>query len=160
MLVLETSNKRITLSLKTRKIVDIITLAGAKNFEDYFFKTLYNKDLKALSEIIYSLVEVSEGENRPFASSTAVYDFIDVYKYEKNISYADIFDSLAEFINNEGFFNTKMSPEELEAKKNNLMTSMDMEKVMDSVLKDVSKEVAKEEIQDRKSQDMFKGYQA
>lgn len=160
MMVLEANNKRITLELKTRKIVDIITLAGAKNFEDYFFKTLYNKDLKALSEIIYSLVKVSEGETRPFTSSTAVYDFIDEYKYEKNKCYEDIFNEIAEFINSEGFFNTKMSPEELEAKKNNLMTSMDMEKVMDSVLKDVSKEVARDEIQDRKSQDTFKGYQA
>lgn len=160
MIVLEANNKRVTLELKTRKIVDIITLAGAKNFEDYFFKALYNKDLKALSEIIYSLVKVSEGENRPFTSSTAVYDFIDEYKYEKNKCYEDIFNEIAEFINNEGFFNTKMSPEELEAKKNNLMTSMDMEKVMDTVLKDVSKEVAMDEIQDRKSQDTFKGYQA
>lgn len=160
MKVLETNNKRVTLELKTRKIVDIITLAGAKNFEDYFFKTLYNKDLKALSEIIYSLVKVSEGEDRPFTSSTAVYDFIDEYKYEKNKCYEDIFNEIAEFINNEGFFNTKMSPEELETKKNNLMTSMDMEKVMDTVLKDVSKEVAMDEIQDRKSQDTFKGYQA
>lgn len=160
MKVLETNNKRVTLELKTRKIVDIITLAGAKNFEDYFFKTLYNKDLKALSEIIYSLVKVSEGEDRPFTSSTAVYDFIDEYKYEKNKCYEDIFNEIAEFINNEGFFNTKMSPEELEAKKNNLMTSMDMEKVMDTVLKDVSKEVAIDEIQDRKSRYTFKGYQA
>ena len=163
MLILETKNKIVNLVLKTKKIIDIVIKTGSKNFEEYFFKVMYNKDLKGLSEIIYTLNENEDG-SKIFSSSTCVYDFIDDYKYEKNKTYDDIFNELADFINNEGFFNKKMSREELEEKKGNLMTSMDMEKVMDSVLKDVSKEVAteiaQEKLQDKKNPDMFMGYKA
>ena len=106
-------NKTIELVFTTRKIVNISKLLGEKNFEDLYFKAMNENDLDALSKIIFTFAEDIENGAKSFKSSEEVYDFLDCYKKENNKSYEDIFKEIAEVINEEGFFNTKMSKKDL-----------------------------------------------
>lgn len=128
-MLLETKSKRINLVLRTRKIVDISNKLKAKNFEDVYFKAMNESDLDALSKIIYILAENTEGNNA-FKSSEEVYDFMDEYKVENNKSYKDIFEEIAIYINNEGFFTKKMNKKELQEKISNPLSMVDMNSII------------------------------
>ena len=127
---LKTSNKTIELVFTTRKIVNISNQLKGKNFEDLYFKAMNDNDLDALSKIIYSFAEDIENGSKPFKSSEEVYDFLDEYKKENNKSYEDIFKEIAEVINEEGFFNTKMSKKDLTQKISNPLSGIDMNSLM------------------------------
>ena len=138
-------NKTIELVFTTRKIVNISKLLGEKNFEDLYFKAMNEKDLDALSKIIFTFAEDIENGAKSFKSSEEVYDFLDCYKKESNKSYEDIFKEIAEVINEEGFFNTKMSKKDLTQKISNPLSGIDMNSLMkESAEKAMTKIVEKE----------------
>ena len=149
-MILETKNKRINLVLRTRKIADIAKKLEGKNFEDAYFKAMNEFDLEALSKIIYILAE-NEDKTSSFKSNTDVYDFIDDYMEENKKTYKDIFTEIAEDINEEGFFNSKMTKEQLKDKMSSPLSSMNMNEVIKS---SAEKAIAKVAEQD------FQGYRA
>ncbi len=145
-MILETNNKKINLVLRTRKIADIAKKLEGKNFEDVYFKAMNEFDLDALSKIIYILAE-NEDKTNAFKNSTEVYDFIDDYMAENNKTYKDIFQEIAEDINEEGFFNSKMTKEELKDKMSNPLSSMNMNDVIKSSAEKAISKVAEEQFQ-------------
>lgn len=143
-MILKTKNKEIQLVFRTRKLVDIKNTLKGKNFEEVFFKAMSELDLRALSIIIYSFSENDERKHS-FNNSDEVYDFIDDYKVENNKQYIDIFKEIAEAVNNEGFFNSKMTKKQLEEKISNPFSTINLEDmVKPSVEKAISNIIAKE----------------
>lgn len=128
-MILETNKKTVNLVLRTRKIVAIANTLKNKKFEEAFFTALRECDLEALSKIIYALAE-NEGDKKPFNNSEEVYDFIDEYKAEKGKTYEDIYNEIAKAINEEGFFKVKMTEEELKARAEDLMSSVNLEDII------------------------------
>lgn len=145
---LSIKEKNVKLVLRTRKIVDIAHTLKGKNFEEVFFKVRNDMDLDALSKIIYTLAE-GEEDKKPFATSQDVYDYLDDYRKEHKKTYDDIFNDLTEFINEEGFFNKKMTKEELAEKTDGLMSSVDTQNIVKNVVEKTVAQVAEEE---------FRGY--
>lgn len=142
---LKAGKKTIVLVFTTRKIVNLTNILKGKNFEDLYFKAMNESDLDALSKIIYSFAEDIENGAKSFTSSEEVYDFLDDYKKENNKSYEDIFKEIAEVINKEGFFKTKMSKKDLSQKISNPLSGIDMNSLMkESVEKVTTKIVEKE----------------
>ena len=129
---LKTKNKSIVLVFTTRKIVNISNLLQGKNFEDLYFKAMNEGDLDALSKIIFTFAEDTENGAKAFKSSDEVFDFIDDYKTETEKTYEDIFSEIAEVINKEGFFKKKMNKKELDEKKSNPLSGIDMNKIIKS----------------------------
>lgn len=145
-MILETNNKKINLVLRTRKIADIAKKLEGKNFEDVYFKAMNEFDLDALSKIIYILAE-NEDKTNAFKNSTEVYDFIDDYMAENNKTYKDIFQEIAEDINEEGFFNSKMTKEQLKDKMSSPLSSMNMNEVIKNSAEKAIAKVAEQEFQ-------------
>ena len=142
---LKAGKKTIELVFTTKKIVNLTNILKGKNFEDLYFKAMNESDLDALSKIIYSFAEDIENGAKSFTSSEEVYDFLDDYKKENNKSYEDIFKEIAEVINEEGFFKTKMSKKDLSQKISNPLSGIDMNSLMkESVEKVTTKIVEKE----------------
>ena len=143
---LETENKKIILVFKTRKIIEIANSLGNKNFEEVYFKAVQNNDLNALSKILYTLAEVEDGE-KPFKSSTEVFDFIDDYKKENNKTYSDIFKEVTEAINDEGFFMQKMDKKQIEEMMSNPLSSMNMNDLVQKSAEKAITKIAEEQFQ-------------
>lgn len=143
---LKTTNKNIILVFTTRKIVDISNLLKGKNFEDLYFKAMNESDLDALSKIIYVFSENAEDGTRAFKTSEDVFDFIDDYKKENSKTYEEIFKEVAEVINNEGFFKSKMSKKELEAKISNPLLGLDMNTIAKQSAEKAIAKMAEKEI--------------
>lgn len=144
-MVLETSNKRINLVLRTRKIVDIARILKSKNFEECFFKTVNEKDLDALSKIIFILAEDENGKN-PFSTSDEIYDFLDEYKIEKQKTYDNIFNELAEEINKEGFFNKKMTDKQLKNMISNPLSQINIDSITQKAVEKAIASITEAEI--------------
>lgn len=149
-MLLETKNKKINLVLRTRKIADIAKKLEGKNFEDVYFKAMNEFDLDALSKIIFILAE-NEDKTNAFKNSTEVYDFIDDYMTENKKTYKDIFEEIAEDINEEGFFNSKMTKKELKDKMSNPLSSMNMNEVIKNSAEKAISKVAEEQFQGYKA---------
>lgn len=145
-MILETKNKKINLVLRTRKIADIAKKLDGKNFEDVYFKAMNEFDLEALSKIIFTLAE-NEDKTNSFKSNADVYDFIDEYMEENKKTYKDIFTEIAEDINEEGFFNSKMTKEQLKDKMSSPLSSMNMNEVIKSSAEKAIAKVAEQEFQ-------------
>ena len=145
-MILETKNKKINLVLRTRKIADIAKKLEGKNFEDVYFKAMNEFDLEALSKIIFILAE-NEDKTNSFKNSTDVYDFLDNYMEENKKTYKDIFEEIAEYINEEGFFNSKMTKKELKEKMSNPLSSMNMNEVIKNSAEKAIAKVAEQEFQ-------------
>lgn len=126
---LKTQFKTIKLVFTTRKIVNISNTLRGKNFEDLYFKAMNENDLDALSKIIFTFAE-DEAGIKSFKTSDEVYDFIDDYKAETNKSYVDIFNEIAEVINDEGFFKEKISKKELKQRVSNPLSGINMEQIV------------------------------
>lgn len=141
---LKTKNKTIVLVFTTRKIVNISNLLKGKNFEDLYFSAMNQGDLDALSKIIFTFAEDKNGI-KAFNSSENVYEFIDDYKAENNKTYEEIFEDLAKAINEEGFFNKKMTQKDLKAKMSNPLSSMNMNEVIKSSAEKAIAKVAEEQ---------------
>ena len=145
-MILETKNKKINLVLRTRKIADIAKKLDGKNFEDVYFKAMNEFDLEALSKIIFTLAE-NEDKTNSFKSNADVYDFIDEYMEENKKTYKDIFTEIAEDINKEGFFNSKMTKEQLKDKMSSPLSSMNMNEVIKNSAEKAIAKVAEQEFQ-------------
>lgn len=144
-MILETKNKKVNLVLRTRKIVDIANSLKSKNFEEAFFKAINEKSLDALSKIIYSLAE-DEDKKHVFKNSEEIYNFIDDYKKENNKSYDDIYKEIAEMINEEGFFNHKMTDEELKAMISNPLSQINLDDLMKKAVEKAMTSMAEAQI--------------
>ena len=149
-MILETKNKKINLVLRTRKIVDIAKKLGGKNFEEVYFKAVNEHDLEALSKIIYLLAE-NEEQKDSFTNNIEVYDFIDDYMLENKKTYTQIFEELAEAINKEGFFNSKMTKDALQEKISSPLSSMNMNEVIKTSAEKAITQIAAEEFQGYKA---------
>lgn len=130
-MLLVTKNKTINLVIRTRKLVDITNILKGENFEEVYFKASNKVNLESLSKIIYLLAE-NEDKTSSFKSSSEVYDFLDDYKAETGKTYNDIFKEIAEVINEEGFFNKKMSKKEIAEKMNDPFGQVNLEKVVNT----------------------------
>lgn len=143
-MIIETKNKTINLVLKTRKIVDIANLLNNKNFEEAFTKAYSILDPEALSKIIFKLAEDENGESS-FTKSTDVYDFIDDCRVE-GISANDLYEKIAEALNEEGFFKKKMSKKELKEMTSNPLLTMNTDKLLEKAVENAANKVVEREI--------------
>lgn len=141
----KTKFKTINLVFTTRKIVNISKTLGGKNFEDLYFKAMNENDLDALSKIIFVFAE-DEAGIKSFKTSDEVYDFIDDYKAESNKSYIDIFNEIAEVINDEGFFKEKISKKELKQKALNPLSTINMEEIVKTSAEKAISKLAEQEV--------------
>lgn len=144
-MIIETKNKTINLVLKTRKIVEIANLLKNKNFEEVFTKAYSILDGEALSKIIFKLAEDEEGKSA-FASSNEVYDFIDDCRTE-GITINDLYEKIAEALNDEGFFKKKMNKKELKEMISNPLLTMNMNELIRKSTETAIGEIAKQEFQ-------------
>lgn len=149
-MILETKNKKINLVLRIRKLADIAKQLDGKNFEDVYFKAMNEFNLEALSKIIFILAE-NEDKTSAFKNSTEVYDFIDDYMSENKKTYKEIFEEIAKDINKEGFFNSKMTKEELEGKMSNPLSSINMDELIKNSAEKAISKVAEEQFQGYKA---------
>lgn len=115
-MILETKNKKIELCYKTRKIVQLNKKMNQKSLEELYFDAMSKKDVEALSEIMFAFSEDKDSGLAVFKNVDEVYDFIDDYMSENSKTYGDIYKEIAEDINEQGFFNQKMTKEQLESK--------------------------------------------
>ena len=153
-MIIETKNKTINLVLKTRKIVDIANLLKNKNFEEAFTKSYAICDREALSKIIFKLAENEDGKS-VFTTSDEVYDFIDDCRLE-GITANDLYEKIAEALNDEGFFKKKMSKKELKEMTSNPLSTMNMNDLVQKSAESAMSKIAEKQFQEQG----FQGYEA
>ena len=153
-MIIETKNKTINLVLKTRKIVDIANLLNNKNFEEAFTKAYTILDSEALSKIIYKLAETENGESS-FMKSSDVYDFIDDCRVE-GITVYNLYEKIAEALNEEGFFKKKMNKKELKEMISNPLSTMNMNELIQKSAENAMSKIAEQQFQEQG----FQGYEA
>lgn len=153
-MIIETKNKTINLVLKTRKIVDIANLLKNKNFEEAFTKSYAICDREALSKIIFKLAENEDGKS-VFTTSDEVYDFIDDCRLE-GITANDLYEKIAEALNEEGFFKKKMSKKELKEMTSNPLSTMNMNDLVQKSAESAMSKIAEKQFQEQE----FQGYEA
>jgi len=146
---LNTKNKNIELRFSTRKIVTICNLLNNKNFEKLYFSIVNENDIDALSKIILTFAELEDGR-KAFNNADEVCDFIDDYLAENEKTYLDIFQEIAEAINEEGFFSKKMTKEELTETMSNPLSSMNLNDIVKQSTEKIVTKIAEEEV--------FQGY--
>ena len=149
-MIIETKNKKINLVLRTRKLADIAKRLKGENFENVYFNALKDNNLEALSIIIYILAE-NEDKTNSFKNNDEVYDFIDDYILENKKGYSQIFAEMAEAINEEGFFNRKMTKAELKEKISNPLSAVNMNDIIKNSAEKAITAVAEKEFQGYKA---------
>lgn len=149
-MILKTEKREVELRPTTRKIVRITEENKCKNLNEYFFSVLSEKDIKGLATIIFAFAE-PVGESKGLASLNDTYDLIDDLRIENNKSYEDLLKDIGEFINDMGFFNKKMTKEELKRMMNDPLVGFDMKKIINSSTEKAVTEVVANE---------FRGYKA
>lgn len=127
---LNLKNKKVELIFTTRKIVNLTKDIKEKNLEDLYFKIMNENNIEALVNLIYAFAEDTDTGLKAFENIDKVYDFIDEYMKENQKTYDDIFNEIAEAINEEGFFKTKMTKEEMKEKISNPLLSLNMDEVI------------------------------
>lgn len=142
-MIIETKNKTINLVLKTRKIVDIANLLKNKNFEEAFIKAYSILDMEALSKIIFKISELESGENA-FTNSDEVYDFIDECKKE-GMTIKNLYEKIAEALNDEGFFKKKMTKKELKEIATNPLSTLNLDKIVEKSAENVVGKIIEQE---------------
>lgn len=150
-MILKTAKNEIEIRLTTKRIIDIIKKLNGKNLEEIYFKALNECDIEILAKMIYYFSDPADGSNKAFVNEEYVYDFLDDYKKENDKTYTDIYKEIALEVNEQGFFNSKMTKEELEEKSGDLMSSINLNEVMKGTIEKVATEIATEE---------FKGYKS
>lgn len=142
-MIIETKNKTINLVLKTRKIVDIANLLKNKNFEEAFIKAYSILNMEALSKIIFKIAELENGENA-FVNSDEVYDFIDDCRKE-GMTIKNLYEKIAEALNDEGFFKKKMTKKELKEITTNPLSTLNLDKVVEKSAENVVGKIIEQE---------------
>ena len=147
---LDTKNKSVELVVKTRKIIAISKILKDDKFEDAFFKAVRDCNIELLAQIILILAESGENIN-PFDGIDAVCDFLDEYIEENKKNYSDVYFMVTEAINEKGFFSSKMTKKDLQARIDDIMSSVNYENIIKNLTEKAIAEAATEE---------FKGYPA
>lgn len=142
-MIIETKNKTINLVLKTRKIVDIANLLKNKNFEEAFIKAYSILNMEALSKIIFKIAELENGESA-FINSDEVYDFIDECRKE-GMSIKNLYEKIAEALNDEGFFKKKMTKKELKEITTNPLSTLNLDKIVEKSAENVVGKIIEQE---------------
>lgn len=142
-MIIETKNKTINLVLKTRKIVDIANLLKNKNFEEAFIKAYSILDMEALSKIIFKIAELENGESA-FINSDEVYDFIDECRKE-GMTIKNLYEKIAEALNDEGFFKKKMTKKELKEIATNPLFTLNLDKIVEKSAENVVGKIIEQE---------------
>lgn len=142
-MIIETKNKTINLVLKTIKIVDIANLLKNKNFEEAFIKAYSILDMEALSKIIFKISELETGENA-FTNSDEVYDFIDECRKE-GMTIKNLYEKIAEALNDEGFFKKKMTKKELKEIATNPLSTLNLDKIVEKSAENVVGKIIEQE---------------
>nr|DAI43428.1 MAG TPA: tail assembly chaperone protein [Caudoviricetes sp.]DAL53647.1 MAG TPA_asm: tail assembly chaperone protein [Bacteriophage sp.] len=142
-MIIETKNRNINLVLKTRKIVDIANLLKNKNFEEAFIKAYSILDMEALSKIIFKISELETGENA-FTNSDEVYDFIDECRKE-GMTIKNLYEKIAEALNDEGFFKKKMTKKELKEIATNPLSTLNLDKIVEKSAENVVGKIIEQE---------------
>jgi len=142
-MIIETKNRNINLVLKTRKIVDIANLLKNKNFEEAFIKAYSILDMEALSKIIFKISELESGENA-FTNSDEVYDFIDECRKE-GMTIKNLYEKIAEALNDEGFFKKKMTKKELKEIATNPLSTLNLDKIVEKSAENVVGKIIEQE---------------
>lgn len=153
-MIIETKNKNINLVLKTKKIVDIANLLKNKNFEEAFTKAYSICDIEALTKIIFKLAETEDGQS-VFTSSDEVYDFIDDCRIE-GITVNNIYEKIAEALNEEGFFKKKMNKKELKEMTSNPLSMINMNELTKKSVENAMSKIVEQQFQE----EQFQGYKA
>ena len=83
---------------------------------------------------------------KSFKTSDEVFEFIDDYKEENNKAYGDIFSEIAGAINDEGFFKSQMTKEEMEQKISNPLSGINMESLIKTSAEKIIGQLAEREI--------------
>lgn len=154
MMEIITKNKTINLIFKTRKIVDIANLLKNKNFEEAFTKAYSVLDIESLAKIIFKIAELENGETA-FISSDEVYDFIDDCRKE-GIAIVNLYEMIAEGLNEEGFFKKKMTKKELKQMTSNPLLTMNMNELVQKSAESAMSKIAEKQFQEQ----AFQGYEA
>lgn len=142
-MIIETKNKTINLVLKTRKIVDIANLLKNKNFEEAFIKAYSILNMEALSKIIFKIAELENGESA-FINSDEVYDFIDECRKE-GMTIKNLYEKIAEALNDEGFFKKKMTKKELKEITTNPLSTLNLDKIVEKSTENVVGKIIEQE---------------
>ncbi len=127
---LNLKNKKVELIFTTRKIVNLTKDIKEKNLEDLYFKIMNEKNIEALATLINEFAENTDTGLKAFNNIEEVYEFMDSYMLENQKTYDDLFNEIAEAINEEGFFKSKMSKEELYQKASNPLLVLNMNEVI------------------------------
>ncbi len=127
---LNLKNKKVELIFTTRKIVNLTKDIKEKNLEDLYFKIMNEKNIEALAALINEFAENTDTGLKAFNNIEEVYEFMDSYMLENQKTYDDLFNEIAEAINEEGFFKSKMSKEELYQKASNPLLVLNMNEVI------------------------------
>ena len=127
---LSIENKNVELVFTTRKIVNLTKELKEKNLEDLYFRIMNENDIEALARIIYVFAEDKDTGISAFKDINEVYEFMDNYMLSENKTYNEVFNEIAEAINEEGFFKTKMSKAELQEKISNEVIKTSTEKAI------------------------------
>ena len=139
-MIIETKNRNINLVLK---IVDIANLLKNKNFEEAFIKAYSILDMEALSKIIFKISELESGENA-FTNSDEVYDFIDECRKE-GMTIKNLYEKIAEALNDEGFFKKKMTKKELKEIATNPLSTLNLDKIVEKSAENVVGKIIEQE---------------
>lgn len=148
-MVMKTEKLTVELVFSTKKIVRLTEELKGKNLSELYFKALNSCDVKALAIIISAF---AENDGKPIFNGdiNKAYDFVDAYKKENNKTYQQIYEEIAEVINEEGFFTKKMTAEEMTTMKSSVLSSIDIEETVKTAVNRIATEAVEKE---------FKGYQ-
>lgn len=144
-MILKAGNKTVELKYKTRSIVNLTNTLKGTSFEELFFKASSENNVEALSQIILEFAKDPDNGSRSFNNVDDVYNFLDDYMEDTGCTYQDIFANIAKSVNEAGFFNKKMSEEDL---INKLEThfSIDMNELVTKTAEKAMLELATEEM--------------
>lgn len=137
---------KVELKYKTKSIVKITNELENKNFEELYFNVTSENNVEALCKIIMAFAVNEDNGLQYFKNIDEVYEFLDVYMAENKKTYKEIFSMIAEDINKQGFFNSKMTLEELHQKINSHI-AMDLNKIIKESAEKAIVQVAQDEMQ-------------
>ncbi len=137
-MILTTETRTIELTYSTRNVVKMLDALGTNDIKSIVFDGLNKMDARKLAIIIQQL----SGKNLSVAE---IYDFIDAYKAEHECSIREIYTNIITDLNDNYFFDQKMSPEKLaELMSNPMITTMD--DVVTQAVRDAVGKIASETI--------------
>ena len=102
----------------------------------------------------FKLAENEDGKS-VFTTSDEVYDFIDDCRLE-GITANDLYEKIAEALNEEGFFKKKMSKKELKEMTSNPLSTMNMNDLVQKSAESAMSKIAEKQFQEQG----FQGYEA